>query len=229
MKTFPCVYATKGLKSNDQRYVFIPSDDPSEPRNVRRVAAALRKYLKLSHSCGPNTTLVVLCPPSDPIRSIEQYNLDFWGFLHGLRVLDSKPWPKDIPADTQTNKWAFCFDGEPWFPAVLTPAHQRRQSRFTPNLVYVMQPKWIFDILFSTPQKRYGACEKVRKLVTEFDDVPLSPDGKSHFMSCMFGALGSLTPMESVAHYGEPGTTESRQYYLLDQNERSFCPYPHLV
>lgn len=89
-KPFPCVYATKGYKSNDQRYVFVDSDDPSEPRNVRRIGKAQRTYLPRSHSCGPNTTLVMLCPPSNPIRSVEQYNLDLWGFLHGLRVLDNK-------------------------------------------------------------------------------------------------------------------------------------------
>ncbi|KAH8750858.1 YqcI/YcgG family-domain-containing protein [Hyaloscypha sp. PMI_1271] len=188
MKTFPCVYATKGYKSNDQRYVFIESDDPSEPRNVRLIGKALRQYLSLSRSCGPNTTLVA--------------------FLRGLRVFDTKPWPEDIPTDTGTNKWAFCFDGVPWFPAVLTPAHSKRQSRYTPNLVIVMQPKWIFDILFNTPAKRYGACEKVRALVAELDEISVSPD---------------------VAHYGEPGTTESRQYYLLDENKTSYCPYPDLV
>jgi FPC/CPF motif-containing protein YcgG len=208
IKTFPCVYATKGYKSNDHRYVFIHSEDPSEPRNVRLIGRGLRAYLPLSRSCGPNTTLVVLCPPSTKARSVEQYNLDFWGLLRGLRVFDTKPWPEEIPADTIANKWAFCFDGVPWFPAVLTPAHSKRQSRYAPNLVIVMQPKWIFDILFNTLEKRHKACEKVRALVADFDEIPVSPD---------------------VAHYGEPGTTESRQYYLLDENETSYCPYPDLL
>ena len=68
--------------------------------------------------------------------------------------------------------------------------------------------RYNLDILFNTPEKRRGACEKVRALVTDFDAVPLSPD---------------------VEHYGEPGTTESRQYYLLDGNERSFYPYDDLI
>jgi FPC/CPF motif-containing protein YcgG len=206
--TFPCIYATKGWKSNDQRYVYVDSADPSEPRNVRRIAKALRAYLPRSREYGENTTLVLLCPPSEPIRSVEQYNIDFWSFLRGLRVLDSKPWPEEIPAETTSNKWAFCFDGSAWFPAVLTPAHIKRRSRYAPNLVYVMQPKWIFDILFNTPEKRYSACTKVRSLVEAFDEVPISPD---------------------VAHYGEPGTTESRQYYLLEENQRSYCPVSDLL
>ncbi|KAH8655383.1 YqcI/YcgG family-domain-containing protein [Xylariales sp. PMI_506] len=207
-QSFPCPYATKGLKSHEQRYLFVPSDNPSEPRNVRRIAAALRQYLEISRSCGPNTTLVMLCPPSDPVRSMEQYNLEFWGLLHGLRVLDDKPWPADVPADTKANTWAFCFDGVPWFPTVFTPAHARRRSRYMPVVTYVLQPKWIFDALFSTPEKRLSACTRVRKMVTEFDDVPLSPE---------------------IAHFGELGTSESRQYYLLDENEPSVCPYAHLI
>ena len=208
MKTFPCVYATKGYKSNDQRYVFIHSDDPSEPRNVRLIGQALQSYLRLSRSCGPNTTLVVLSPPTPQPRTVEQYNLDFWAFLRGLRVFDAKPWPQNIPRSTGESRWTFCFDGVPWFPVVLTPAHSKRQSRYAPSLVYVMQPKWIFDILFNSPEKRRVACEKVRALVKEFDDVPVSPD---------------------IADYGDPGTTESRQYYLMDENERSFCPYNSLI
>lgn len=65
-----------------------------------------------------------MCPPSDPVRTVEQYNLEFWGFLHGMRVLDLKSWPKHIPADTQTNKWTFCFPDVQWLPVVLTPTPQ---------------------------------------------------------------------------------------------------------
>lgn len=208
MKTFPCVYATKGYKTSDQGYVFIHSDDPSEPRNVCLIGRAMRAYLPQSRSCRPNTTLVILCPRSTKVRSVEEYNLEFWSFLRGLRVFDTEPWPSDIPADTTSNKWGFCFDGVPWFPVALTPAHVKRKSRYTPNLVIVLQPKWIFDILFNTPAKLYAACAKVRTLVGEFDEIPLGPD---------------------VAHYGEPGTTESRQYYLLNENETSYCPYPNLI
>jgi len=207
MKTFPCVYATKGFKSNDHRYVFTESDDPSEPRNVRLLGDALRAYLRQSHSIGPNTSLVIICPPSTKDRSVEDYNLSFWGLLRGLRIYDSKPWPEHVPADTTTSRWAFCFEGVPWFFAVLTPAHSKRQSRYAPNFGIVIQPKWVFDVLFNTPEKRQAACGKVRSLLADFDEIPLSPD---------------------IAHHGDPGTTESRQYYLLDENKTSFCPYSDL-
>lgn len=128
--------------------------------------------------------------------------------MRGLRVFDTQPWPNETLAEMTVNKWAFCFLDVPWFPAVLTPAHTRGHSRDTPNLVFVMQAKWIFNILFNTLKKCYAACEKVRALVTEFGDVLLSPE---------------------VAHYGEPGTTEGRQYSLLDENQRSHCPYPDLI
>ena len=206
MKTFPCVYATKGYKTNDHRYLFLHSDDPSEPRNVRLIGNALRQYHSTSRLYGPNTTLVALAPPASPL-SVDQYNLDFWALLRGLRVFNSKAWPRDVPTETSSSKWSFCFDGEPWFLAVLTPSHARRQSRYAQNLVIAVQPKWVLDNLFSTPTKRKGACQKVRALVADFDEIPLSPD---------------------LADHGTPGATESRQYYLLDKNEPSNCPYTDL-
>ena len=188
MKTFPCVYASKGYESNDQRFICFHSNDPSEPRNERLISKALRTYLPLSRSCDHNTMLVVLSPLSVKLGSFEQYNLKFWGFLQGLRVINTKPWPKDISARTSSSKWTFCFDGVPWFSVVLTPSHSNRRSRYTPNLVIVTQPKWIFDFL-NTLKKRQGPSEKVRALVAEYDEIPESPD---------------------LAYYGEEGTTENR-------------------
>ena len=53
MKTFPGVYATKVYKPNDQRYLFIHSDDPSEPRKVRLIGQALQSYVRLSPLLRP--------------------------------------------------------------------------------------------------------------------------------------------------------------------------------
>jgi FPC/CPF motif-containing protein YcgG len=103
--------------------------------------------------------------------------------------------------------WTFCFDGATWFTLALTPGHVKRQSRHSPNLVYVFQPKWIFEILFSTPRKREATVEKVRKLLVEYDEVGLSPD---------------------LGPYGAEGFRESRQYCLLDENRPSDCPYADL-
>lgn len=129
----------------------------------------------------------------------------FWNTLRGLRVFDSKPWPKDIPEDVESNKWAFCFDGSPVFPVALTPVHKKRQSRYAPSFCIALQPKWVFDLLLSTDQKREGATTKIRALLKEYDQLAPSPD---------------------LTAYGEEGTTEAHQLFLLDDNEvQAQCPY----
>lgn len=205
-KTFPCVYATMGYRSDDHRYLFLESDNPSEPRNLRLVAPALRAYLRNSRSLGPNTSLVIMGAPSSngSQKSVEDYNNGFWQMLRGLRISDTKAWPTDIPQDTESEKWMFCFDGQPLFPVALTPAHQRRWSRHAPVPIIALQPKWVLDNLLSTPEKRESATGKVRKLLAEYDQVEISPD---------------------LTSYGDQGTSEVHQLCLLDENHTAQCPY----
>lgn len=205
LRTFPCVYATRGYTSGDHRYVFLESDDPSEPRNIRLIAPALCEYLEISRTLGPNTSLVIMGAPTDGAKkTVEEYNLAFWEMLRGLRIWDPKPWPKDIPQDTNNEKWTFCFNGEPLFPVALTPAHERRFSRHAPVPVVALQPKWVLDKLLATPEKRDSATGKVRKLLAEYDQTELSPD---------------------LTSYGQAGTSEVHQLCLMDQNITATCPY----
>lgn len=205
---FPCIYATKGFKSDDQLYVFIDSDDVSDARHIRTLAKGLSTYLPQARQLGPNTSLVLLAKQNDKnSRTVEEYNTMFWEFLNGLAKLDNKPWPSNVPRDIDTDRWCFCFGGEQFFTVIQTPAHQVRRTRYAPGLTMVFQPKWIFDILFSTDAKRVGALAKVRTLLTKYDPIPVSPELKN---------------------YGEEGSRESKQYFLLDENVAAPCPYDKL-
>ncbi|SPJ78790.1 uncharacterized protein FTOL_07181 [Fusarium torulosum] len=206
MKTFPCVYATMGYRTNDHRYVFLESDNPSEPHNVRKVALALAEYLRISSSLGPNTSLVIIGAPSEKQRTVEDYNRTFWDMLRGLRICDLKAWPAEIPQDTEDANWTFCFNGEPVFPVMLTPAHQERWSRHMSVPVIALQPKWVLDNLLRTPEKRKAAQSKVRNLLQKYDTIGVSPD---------------------LTDYGAVGTSEIRQLCLQDKNESVQCPYRH--
>lgn len=206
-KTFPCVYATMGYRAGDHRYVFLKSDNPAEPQNIRRIAPALREYLSIARSLGPNTSLVIIAAPSDKNKSVEEYNNTFWEMLRGLRIVDSEPWPQDVPESVESEKWTFCFNGEPVFPVMLTPAHAQRWSRHMSVPLIALQPKWVLDQLLSTPDKRQAATGKVRRLLKDFDQIDISPD---------------------LTSYGEEGTSEARQLCLLDKNETASCPYGNL-
>lgn len=207
MKTFPCIYATMGYRADEHRYIFLNSDDPSEPQNIRLIAPALKEYLRTSTSLGPNTSLVIVGAPSEREKSVEEYNNTFWAMLRGLRIIDAETWPKDIPETIDSEKWMFCFDGQPLFPVMLTPAHMRRWSRHMSVPIIALQPKWVLDRLLSTPEKRESATGKVRKLLKEYDQIDISPD---------------------LTSYGQPGTSEARQLCLLDINETAKCPYANL-
>ncbi|CAF9928240.1 hypothetical protein IMSHALPRED_007416 [Imshaugia aleurites] len=113
-----------------------------------------------------------------------------------------------FPKKIDCEKWCFCFKGIPTFTVVQTPAHQQRQSRYAPNLRVIIRPKWVFDVLFSTPEKRHGAMSTVRELLKDYDSIPLSPDLKN---------------------YGEEGSRESQQYFLLDENTLAVCPHRTLT
>ena len=204
---FPCVYAAKGFKTDGQLYLFIDSDDLSDPRHIRSLANALTAYLPRAHDLGPNTSLVMLAKRMPHQRTVEEYNRLFWELLNGLAKLDTKPWPESVPRDIDTDKWCLCFGGEPLFIAIQTPAHQARRSRYAPNLSVAIQPKWIFDILFSTEEKRAGSIAKVRGLLAKYDSIPASPELKK---------------------YGDPSSRECKQYFLLDENEPASCPYDRL-
>ncbi|KAG2066250.1 hypothetical protein BDR04DRAFT_98698 [Suillus decipiens] len=205
---YPCIYATKGFKSDDQLYLFIDSDDLSDPRHIRTLAKGLFVYLPRARQLGPNTSLVLLAKQNDNnSRTIEEYNTLFWELLNGLAKLDYKPWPSTVPRDIDTDKWCFCFGGEKFFTVIQTPAHQVRRTRYAPGLTIVFQPKWIFDILFTTNAKRASALAKVRTLLTKYDPIPVSPELKN---------------------YGEKGSREFKQYFLLDENVPAPCPYDKL-
>ncbi|KAF8859926.1 hypothetical protein BDZ45DRAFT_781296 [Acephala macrosclerotiorum] len=101
----------------------------------------MRAYLEEAHQLGPNTSLVIICAPSDQTGTVDDYNSRFWDFLRGLRIYDSEAWPEDVPAKTTDEHWTFCFNGEPLFPIALTPAHEKRRSRYASSLIIAMQPK----------------------------------------------------------------------------------------
>ena len=206
-KIFPCIYGTKGYKANELDFVFLESEDLSNLEIAKVGAKSIVEYHKVLKNRGRNISLVLLCPPPTIERSVEEYHKLFWAFLKRLRQLDPKPWPTKIPHNTFDRQWCMNFDGLEAFFAVLTPAHQQRLSRHAPNFAMVYQPRMIFDIIFKDARYRESATKTVRGLVDKYDKIPRSPD---------------------ISDYAIEGTTESRQYFLLDKNEPASCPYDNL-
>lgn len=205
---FPCIYATKGLKAQEHRFIFLDSEDLCESKNLSTLATGLQQYLETPHSeLGPTTSLVVLTPITNSSLNVEDYYQMFWSCLRGLRQRDPKPWPKQMTKYTETPPWRFCFNGEPVFSAVMTPAHEKRRSRYTECLCIAFQPDFVFDLLFATKAKRASAESKVRGLMSEFDNVSISPE---------------------LLDYDEETSRESKQYFMMDENYSLPCPFKTL-
>lgn len=209
LKTFPCIYAIMGFRANEHRYLFLHSCNPSEPQNIRLIAPALQSYLLLAPSLGPNTSLVIFAGPSPIPTTLQTHHANFWNTLRGLRIADPIPWPVSIPSSTPSSRRTFCFANEPVFPILMTPSHGRRFSRHMSVPVLAIQPKWALDALLDTAQHRDAATRKARKLLEEYDAVDVSPD---------------------LTGYGDPGSSESRQLCLADENDSGSveCPYEDL-
>lgn len=210
-RIFPCIYASKGWKDNDLIYMFLPSEDITERRNVLTVARAILAYVPTSYQYGLNTSLVVLTPPPNPtkLRTVEAYHALFWQFLKSLRQLDPKPWPPNISDECESNRWCMCFDGRPAFLAVLTPAHSARKSRHLSNFCFVYQPRWVFELLLTTPAKREAALKHVRGLIDKYDyPLPHNPD---------------------ISNFGDEGCSEAWEYFIYDENRRARAPWRTLL
>lgn len=204
---FPCVYATAGYKANDHRYVFLDSSDPSSPTSIRVLGPAMRAYLRLAHSLGSNTSLVIMCAENENVEQLHYYTDQFWKFLRGLRIFDNEQWPVTVPTKTTDKEWTFCYAGESVFPIALTPAHKDRRSRYSRNMIVAMQPKWVIDQLLATPEKRESAQNKVRALIKKYDVADISSD---------------------LTAYGAEGSSESRQLVLSDDGTTNHIPYEDL-
>ncbi|KAF1348530.1 YqcI/YcgG family-domain-containing protein, partial [Delphinella strobiligena] len=194
-KIFPCIYGTKGYISNGLDFVFLPSENLSDPEH------------KMLRTRGRNISLVLLCPPPTAERSVEDYHKLFWAYLKRMRELDPKIWPAAIPHATSDRKWCMNFDGHEAFFVVLRPAYVKRLSRYAPNFGFVYQPRVIFDVVFRDPRYREAATRMVRGLVDGYDGILRSPD---------------------ISDFAVEGSTESRQYFLLDENVAAVCPYESL-
>ncbi|KAM0251904.1 hypothetical protein ACHAQJ_007966 [Trichoderma viride] len=204
---YPCVYATKGFKAAEHRYLFLDSEDPGSEKNLRQLALALGHYISLVNGLGPNTSLVVLFPVPEIPKPVRQYHADYWSWLDALARIDGKAWPQNIPQQIDDPLWRFCFQGEGLFSLSLTPGHELRRSRHCGCFCIAFQSQSVLDLLFSTRQKKQAAMTKVRNLLSDYDQVSISPELKE---------------------YGDKTGRESLQYFLMDDNTSVVSPVKQL-
>jgi len=201
-RPFPCVFGVTGMRKDQLRFAF---PDPLTPETM---APILEDYVRNARQFGRMTSLVVFARPG-PVQPIEDYRDRFWSLLDGLESIDETPRPASVPRELDSDRWEFCFAGEPIFVACNTPAHVLRQSRRSTSFTVVFQPRWIFDGIMNTDTpaaKR--SVQQVRQRLQAFDAIPPAPQ---------------------LDHYEAPGAREYQQYFLDDTNEPPRCPFHRLA
>lgn len=135
------------------------------------------------------------------------HDKDSGNLLKALHQLDSRPWPSNIPYETEHECWEFSFAGEPMFVVCNTPSHKRRASRHSSNFMITFQPRWVFDGVIGPAAPNAARIKgEIRRRLTAFDALPPSSD------------LGA---------FGETGNREWKQYFLDDENRprHMACPF----
>lgn len=201
---FPCVFGVDALRKGTLRFTFVPGGE----QRTEYLAGALEDFVKVAAELGRRTSLVAFFEPTEGLETLVDYERHSWSLLQDLHVLDSRPWPGDIPKDTENPEWEFSFAGMPMFVVVNTPAHQKRMSRFFEYFCITFQPRFVFDDISESSLQGKNARHIIRGRLRNYDDLPPTP------------LLGS---------YGAPGNREWTQYFLDDDNsgvpESTRCPF----
>ncbi|WP_139488544.1 YqcI/YcgG family protein [Brevibacillus dissolubilis] len=198
---FPCIFGVEGFRADTLCYSFI--GEPTEEQALFQLRDQLIRYTEGYRQLGRNTSLVAFFQPMQEIQTMDQYERIFWDVIHFLHKHDPQAWPRQIPHDTGSHLWEFCFNGEPIFVVCNTPAHEIRKSRKSKTFMITFQPLWVFDEL--TGERGLRAVQAVRQRLASYDKVGAHP------------ALGL---------YGEEDKLEWKQYFLKDDNSSpTQCPF----
>ena len=138
---------------------------------------------------------------------VKTYHDQAWNVLQYLHDHDPKPWPTAIPTDPNDALWSFCFDGEPLFINISSPAHALRSSRnLGDGLALVIQPRVNFDHVAGLQSPGGEEIrQRIRQRMHAYDGQPHPTD------------LGT---------YGQSDNIEWKQYALNETNTptQNTCP-----
>lgn len=203
-RPFPCIYGVDAFRTENLRYTFIPQVEGGGAQ----LAEALREYVRQAPSLGRRTSLVAFFGDTREERDLEDYRKLFWDTLQAVHDLDESPWPADVPADTDTDWWEFCFAGMKLFVVGNAPAYRLRNSRHFEYFNLTFQPRFVFDDITEDTVHGKNGRKLIRERLHSFDGIPPTP------------VLGD---------FGSPGIREWRQYFLEDHNEMPSsdekCPF----
>ncbi|QKS45640.1 YqcI/YcgG family protein [Paenibacillus cellulosilyticus] len=201
---FPCYFGTLAEKRGEIRYTYVENNDYS------KLPTTLASFLNLSReNPDKRQNLTVFFEPETKERPLEFYKNKMWEVLQYLHKNDSSPWPEHVPYDPQHRSWEFCFNGEPVFVFLGSPAYLKRHSRnYGNSLILIFQPTRIFNGFESDAPEGIKARSIIRSRLLEWDanEVDIPADSSK---------------------LGEKKDYYWKQYVIPDNNEptKGGCPF----
>lgn len=192
---FPCYFGTKAEERDRMRFAYASDEDRDHLPDV------LRAFVSHSRAHPKHrSVLIVFFEPVGRERTLAEDEERFWELLDWLHARDHEPWPDDVPTDTSSPHWEYCFAGDPMFVFPCIPAYRRRRSRrMGPYYMVCFQPRRVF---YGVEQGTPGG-ERARELIWDkvrsWDPVEPHPE------------------LEHMA-YGDDEMREWKQYVLPDDN-----------
>ncbi|MRH43743.1 hypothetical protein GH741_13780 [Aquibacillus halophilus] len=202
---FPCIPATQGFALGQFKYGF--TGNPMNKNTPSEVANILKEYALCYPQSGNYSSLIIffdkLNDEPNPNTTLD-YEKIFWKILNEVSEFDEIEWPSDIPKSPAHPLWEYCFHGERFFIYCATPSHEKRLSRQFPYLMLAITPRLVFE-QFELLHSAKHIKSKIRERLIQYDSISPHPDLKK---------------------YGNQDNSESKQYFLRDdQTTLSQCPF----
>nr|WP_315463304.1 YqcI/YcgG family protein [uncultured Rhodoferax sp.] len=179
---FPCIFAQNAMKRKLVKFILVPFSAQSKTHEYQSFAVDLEEYLDGVHQWNGEINshkplLVIFEPLADmDEQGEEKYREIFIDSMQHLLDNDDVAWSESISKDPGDPTWTMCFKGVEIFVNVSHPAHVQRRSRnLCDSLVFVLNPRRVFDVAAPANTQGIRISEKIRSNLTIYDDVSPSP------------------------------------------------------
>jgi FPC/CPF motif-containing protein YcgG len=201
---FPCFFGAESVANGEPLYTTVPSTTDRDA--LLGLRDALLEYLDRYGGRDGRASFVVFFRPEDGVETEADYHEALWHVLQVLHVHDPAPWPDDIPTETDSRYWEFCFGGEPLFPTSRAPFYDTYRSRYCPvGLEITFQPRQLFEGITAETEAGQRARETIHENLEAYDGV---------------------CPHANLGDWGTPGDREWHQYMLPEDEAQApdECP-----
>lgn len=205
-KDFPCLL---GIIAHRKQLTKVGFIEKGESYIGLKMSKIMQEYLNILRSLDDKEhkgllPLIVFMELKDEL-SLEDTHHSAWDLLTKTHQYDPSEWIKEIPKNSASPNFAYCFDGEIWFVNVSSPFHNERKSRnLGSSIVLAMQTLSGSNCFYKDFDDKLTWQKKIRERTKKYDNGMEVYEG-----------LGSLF------NHGKPRPFPE-SYFLPDNNDVVF-------